>query len=50
MHDVLAEATLGIPDSSFMQKGGKQGQHSEHLGHMLATMQFLPRAYPDATW
>ena len=50
VHDVLAEATLGIPDSSFMQKGGKQGQHSEHLGHMLATMQFLPRAYPDATW
>lgn len=48
--DVLAEATLTIPHSGFMHKGGKQGRHSEHLGHMLATMQFLPRAYPDATW
>ncbi|MBN2759557.1 MAG: phenylacetate-CoA oxygenase subunit PaaC [Rhodobacteraceae bacterium] len=50
VRDVLAEATLVIPDGSFMHKGGKQGQHSEHLGHMLAIMQFLPRAYPDATW
>jgi ring-1,2-phenylacetyl-CoA epoxidase subunit PaaC len=50
IRDVLTEATLAIPDSGFMHKGGKQGQHSEHLGHMLATMQFLPRAYPDATW
>ena len=50
VRDVLAEATLAIPDGGFMHKGGKQGQHSEHLGHMLATMQFLPRAYPDATW
>jgi ring-1,2-phenylacetyl-CoA epoxidase subunit PaaC len=30
--------------------GGRRGHHSEHLGHLLATMQFLPRAYPDATW
>jgi len=50
VRDVLAEAALVIPDSNFKHKGGKQGQHSEHLGHMLATMQFLPRAYPDATW
>jgi ring-1,2-phenylacetyl-CoA epoxidase subunit PaaC len=50
VRDVLAEATLQIPDSDFAHKGGKQGRHSEHLGHMLATMQFLQRAYPDATW
>ncbi len=31
-------------------KGGRVGHHSEHLGHLLATMQFLPRTYPDATW
>ncbi len=48
--EVLGEATLKAPESTFMHKGGKQGQHSEHLGHMLATMQWLQRAYPDATW
>ena len=30
--------------------GGRRGHHSEHLGHLLALMQFLPRTYPDATW
>ena len=33
-----------------MQKGGKRGGHSEHLGYVLAEMQFLQRAYPGATW
>ncbi|KEJ96933.1 ring-1,2-phenylacetyl-CoA epoxidase subunit PaaC [Pseudosulfitobacter pseudonitzschiae] len=48
---VLAEATLTRPDSDFAHKGGKTGvRHTEHLGHMLAVMQFLPRAYPDAQW
>ena len=47
----LAEATLTPPDSTFAHKGGKTGtRHSEHLGHMLAVMQTLPRSYPDATW
>ncbi|MFU8897908.1 MAG: 1,2-phenylacetyl-CoA epoxidase subunit PaaC [Roseinatronobacter sp.] len=48
--EVLAEATLKAPDQAYMHKGGKQGTHSEHLGHMLATMQWLQRAYPDSTW
>jgi ring-1,2-phenylacetyl-CoA epoxidase subunit PaaC len=48
--EVLSEAMLKAPEQSFMHKGGKQGTHSEHLGHMLATMQWLQRAYPDATW
>jgi len=48
--DVLAEATLRRPCASWMQTGGRTGKHSEHLGHILAELQFLQRAYPDATW
>jgi ring-1,2-phenylacetyl-CoA epoxidase subunit PaaC len=47
---VLAEATLNMPQAGFMQSGGKHGRHTEHLGHMLATMQWLQRAYPGAQW
>jgi ring-1,2-phenylacetyl-CoA epoxidase subunit PaaC len=47
---VLVEATLGRPAAAWMQSGGRHGRHSEHLGHLLATMQFLQRAYPGATW
>lgn len=48
---VMTEATLTLPDTNFAHKGGKSGaRHSEHLGHMLAQMQWLQRAYPDATW
>ena len=47
---VLAEATLAKPASTWMQSGGRNGWHSEHLGHLLAEMQFLQRAYPGATW
>ena len=38
------------PADAWMQKGGKQGRHSEHLGYLLAEMQFLQRAYPGAEW
>ena len=47
---VLAEATLTVPTGEFAQRGGKQGRHTEHLGHLLTEMQFLQRAYPDARW
>lgn len=48
---ILEEATLTIPDANaWMQRGGKIGTHSEHLGYILADMQFLQRAYPGATW
>jgi ring-1,2-phenylacetyl-CoA epoxidase subunit PaaC len=47
---VLAEATLAIPGETYMQKGGRQGVHTEHLGHLLAEMQFLQRGYPGARW
>ncbi|WP_020680938.1 1,2-phenylacetyl-CoA epoxidase subunit PaaC [Marinobacterium rhizophilum] len=47
----LKEATLDCPPmDSYMQQGGKQGLHTEQLGYLLAEMQFLPRAYPDAVW
>ena len=45
------EAHLIIPEDQFAHTGGKTGaRHTEHLGHMLAVMQSLPRAYPDARW
>lgn len=48
--DVLTEAKLNIPESAYMQTGSRQGIHSEHLGYILAEMQYLQRAYPDAKW
>ena len=50
IRDVLAEATLEPPADQRPILGGRRGHHSEHLGHLLAPMQFLPRTYPDATW
>lgn len=51
VHDVLAEATLSVPDApADVHVGGKNGRHTEHLGYILAQMQFLQRAYPDASW
>jgi len=50
IESVLTEATLVVPTSPFMQRGGLQGVHTEHLGHMLATMQSLQRAHPGAQW
>ena len=47
---ILTQATLSIPENTFMQSGSREGKHSEHLGFLLAEMQYLPRAYPDAKW
>jgi len=51
---VFGEATLTFPGGAWMQgadgRGGKQGIHTEHLGHLLAEMQFLQRAYPGLQW
>ena len=46
----VAEATLRLPADQWMASGGKQGQHSEHLGFMLADMQYLQRSFPGETW
>jgi ring-1,2-phenylacetyl-CoA epoxidase subunit PaaC len=49
--EVLQEATLAMPaPDAYMQRGGKQGRHSERLGYILAEMQFLQRAYPGVEW
>ena len=48
--EVFNAATLAIPESSFAHLGGKSGRHTEHLGYILAEMQFLQRAYPGAVW
>jgi len=47
---LLADATLAVPSTPAFQRGGRRGQHTEHLGHLLATMQWLQRAYPGAQW
>jgi ring-1,2-phenylacetyl-CoA epoxidase subunit PaaC len=50
LNAVLAEANLQKPTTTFAHKGGKNGRHSEHLGYILAEMQFLQRAYPNSEW
>jgi ring-1,2-phenylacetyl-CoA epoxidase subunit PaaC len=47
---VLADAQVQAPAEQRPILGGRRGHHSEHLGHLLAVMQFLPRTYPDAKW
>jgi len=47
---VLQEATLPLPAYPRPALGGRSGHHSEHLGHLLAVMQHIPRTYPDARW
>ena len=50
MAEVLAASNLTAPAGTWMQSGGKDGRHSEHLGFILAEMQFLQRAYPGQEW
>lgn len=50
VNSVLAEATLTRPNDGWMQEGGKEGRHTEHLGYILAELQFMQRAYPGMDW
>jgi ring-1,2-phenylacetyl-CoA epoxidase subunit PaaC len=47
---VLREATLTQPSNNWVQRGGRSGRHSEHLGHLLADLQYMQRTYPGQTW
>ena len=47
---VINEATLNMPTGTWMQKGGKDGKHTEHLGYVLAELQFMQRTYPGMEW
>jgi len=48
--EIFNEATLPYPGKVFMQTGGKEGRHTEHLGYILAELQFMQRAYPNSEW
>ena len=50
MGGILAQATIALPEDSFQRTGGRAGLHTEDLGHVLAEMQYLQRAYPGAEW
>ena len=50
INDVLSETRVNRPEDVHMTTGGRQGLHTEHLGHLLSDMQYLQRAYPDAAW
>ncbi len=50
INTVFDEATLSVPEKAFMQAGGKDGVHTEHLGFILTEMQYLQRTYPGADW
>ena len=47
---VIERATLAVPPAGYMQRGGRTGRHTEHLGIMLAEMQILQRSYPGVKW
>lgn len=47
---IIAQATLEKPADAWMASGGKEGRHSEHLGYLIAEMQYLQRTHPGATW
>ncbi len=48
--EVFRRATLAVPADGWMQKGGRAGLHSEHLGHLLTELQYIQRAFPGAIW
>ncbi len=48
--DVFDEAHLAIPEDPYQRSGGRRGFHSEHLGFLLAEMQWMQRSYPGLEW
>jgi ring-1,2-phenylacetyl-CoA epoxidase subunit PaaC len=50
VRDVLARATLSVPDDPPAMTGGRKGRHTEALGHLLSEMQIVARSHPGADW
>ena len=50
VQEIFSEATLIVPSKIFMQTGGKEGKHTEHLGYILTELQYMQRAYPKSEW
>ena len=48
--EVLKDATLNVPENKYFTKGGKEGVHTEHMGYILADLQYMQRTYPNMTW
>ncbi|HLV41268.1 MAG TPA: 1,2-phenylacetyl-CoA epoxidase subunit PaaC [Brumimicrobium sp.] len=48
--DILEEATLSLPEENYQMSGGRKGVHSEHLGYLLAELQYMQRTYPGMEW
>jgi ring-1,2-phenylacetyl-CoA epoxidase subunit PaaC len=48
--EIFGEATVPVPEKIFMQTGGKQGKHTEHIGYIMAELQYMQRAYPGCEW
>jgi len=52
--EIFQEATLSPAllneGNTFMQTGGKEGRHTEHLGYILTELQYLQRVYPGCEW
>lgn len=50
LQEVFDDAKLSTPDFTPNQEGGKEGRHTEYLGHMLSDLQYMQRTYPDMVW
>ncbi len=50
VEDVLREATLSVPDTSWRPSGGRRGVHTESFGYLLAELQHLHRSHPGVSW
>jgi ring-1,2-phenylacetyl-CoA epoxidase subunit PaaC len=46
----MVEAGTSIPNDPYQRSGGREGYHTEHLGHLLAEMQWMDRTYPGMEW
>lgn len=50
MNTVVKESTLVLPEKIYKQKGGRKGVHTEHMGYILAELQYMQKTYPNMVW